>query len=64
MGQTYKAGGGVVVPMLTDFVSRKMQAQSAILKEKRKLAEAKSAAKGGAKGNPKGPPKGGGAQSS
>lgn len=64
MGQTYKAGGGVVVPTLTDFVSRKMQAQSAIMKEKRKLAEAKSAAKGGAKGNPKGPPKGGGAQSS
>lgn len=64
MGQTYKAGGGVMVPTLADFVSRKMQAQSAILKEKRKLAEAKSAAKGGAKGNPKGPPKGGGAQSS
>ena len=63
MGQTYKAGGGVVVPTLTDFVSQKMQAQSAILKEKRKLAEAKSEGKG-KKGNPKASPKGGGASSS
>ena len=55
LGETYKMGGGIVVPSLTEHVSRKMQAQSQIMKEKRKLAEA---AKGGKKGNPKdGPPK-------
>ena len=60
MGQTYKQGGGIVVPALTDFVAKKMQAQSQILKEKRKLAEAK----GGKKGSPKAAPKGGAASSS
>lgn len=60
MGQTYKQGGGIVVPALTDFVAKKMQAQSQIMKEKRKLAEAK----GGKKGNPKAAPKGGAASSS
>ena len=28
MGQTYRQGGGIVVPTLTDFVAKKMQAQS------------------------------------
>lgn len=60
MGQTCKQGGGIVVPALTDFVAKKMQAQSQIMKEKRKLAEAK----GGKKGNPKAAPKGGAAASS
>ncbi|CAJ1411167.1 unnamed protein product [Effrenium voratum] len=36
MGQTYRQGGGIVVPTLTDFVAKKMQAQSQIMKEKRK----------------------------
>ena len=57
MGQTYKQGGGVVVPTLTDYVAKKMQAQSQILKEKRKMAEAKAARK------PKAAPKGGAASS-
>eukprot|EP00438_Fugacium_kawagutii_P002018 Skav214230 [mRNA] locus=scaffold1133:5725:6880:+ [translate_table: standard] len=58
LGETYKQGGGIVVPSLTDFVSKKMQAQSQIMKEKRKLAEATSSGKGGKKGqpNPKNPP--------
>ena len=34
LGETYKQGGGIVVPALTDHVSRKMQAQAQILKEK------------------------------
>ena len=55
LGDTYKAGGGIVVPALTDYVSRKMQAQSQILKEKRKLAEV-TGGKGG-KGKPSSPPK-------
>ena len=59
LGETYKHGGGIVVPALTDHVSRKMQAQAQILKEKRKLAE--SSGKGGKTKNdkpPKAPPTG------
>ena len=55
LGETYKHGGGIVVPALTDHVSRKMQAQAQILKEKRKLAE--NAGKGGKGKNDKQPPK-------
>eukprot|EP00435_Cladocopium_sp_Y103_P022526 s440_g5.t1 len=55
LGETYKLGGGVVVPSLTDHVSRKLQAQSQIMKEKRKMAEAASS-KGGKKGPPNKPP--------
>ena len=62
LGQTYKHGGGIVVPALTDFVSKKMQAQSQILKERRKLAEAKITKKGNP--NPKAAPKAGAASSS
>ena len=47
MGQTYKTGGGVVVPSLTDYVSKQLHAQAQILKEKRKVNEAKGAGKGG-----------------
>ena len=54
LGETYKQGGGIVVPALTDHVRRKMQAQAQILKEKRKLAEASG--KGGKGKNDK-PPK-------
>ncbi len=61
MGQTYKAGGGIVVPTLTDYVSRQMQAQSQIMKEKRKMEEAKAKGRGGKppKGAPKSGPQGG-----
>lgn len=55
LGETYKMGGGIVVPALTDHVSKKMQAQSQIMKEKRQLAEA---TKGGGKKGPKAPPPG------
>lgn len=47
MGQTYKAGGGVVVQSLTDYVSKQLHAQSQIMKEKRKMFEAKGVGKGG-----------------
>ena len=43
------------MPALTDHVSRKLQAQSQILKEKRKMAEA-AGGKGGKKGPPNKPP--------
>lgn len=59
LGETYKMGGGIVIPSLTDYVSKKMQAQNKIMKEKCKLAEASSSGKGGKKGqpsNPKNPP--------
>lgn len=56
MGQTYRSGGAIVTPALTDFVSKQMAAQSAILKEKRKLEENKGKGK---KGNPKAAPKSG-----
>ena len=58
LGNRYRQGGAIVVPALTDHVSKKLQADSAILKERRKLAEAKA----GAKGASKGPAKGSGAQ--
>ena len=58
MGSSYSVGGGIIVPELAEHVSRKMQQESAILKERRKLAEAKS--KGGKKGKDTGAPKGGG----
>lgn len=59
MGQMYKVGDGIVVPTLTDHVSKQMQAQSQIMKEKRKLEEAKGKNRG-PKAAPKSPPKGGG----
>lgn len=57
MGQTYRSGGAIVTPSLTDYVAKQMAAQSAILKEKRKLEENKGKGK---KGNPKAAAKPGG----
>ena len=61
MGTGYRAGGGIVVPSLTEHVSRKLQADSQIMKERRKIQEAKGAGKKGKpspapKGAPKAPP--------
>ena len=58
MGSSYSVGGGIIVPELAEHVSKKMQQESAILKERRKLAEAKS--KGGKKGKDTVAPKGAG----
>ena len=52
MGTLHRPGGGIVIPKLTEHVSKKLQADSQILKERRKLEEAKQ------KGGPKGPGKG------
>ena len=59
MGQSYRAGGGIVTPSLTDHVSKQLAAQTAIMKEKRKMEEAKGGQKG-KKSNPKATPKDGG----
>ena len=61
MGQSYRAGGGIVTPSLTDHVSKQLAAQTAIMKEKRKMEEAK-VGKGKNKPNPKAAPKGGGGE--
>ena len=55
LGTLHRPGGAVVVPKLTEHVSRKLQADSQILKERRKLEEAKKQAKGdGPKGRGRG----------
>ena len=55
MGTLHRPGGAVVVPKLTEHVSRKLQADSQILKERRKLEEARKQAKGdGSKGHGRG----------
>lgn len=59
MGNRYKSGGAIIVPSLTEHVSKQLQADSAIMKERRKLAESKAAGRGGGKQQPKNPPKGG-----
>lgn len=46
MGTRYKHGGAIVIPSLSEHVAKKLQAESAILKERRKLEEAKGKAKG------------------
>lgn len=46
MGNKFKHGGAIVVPALTEHVARKLQADSQILKERRKLEEAKGKSKG------------------
>lgn len=58
MGSKYKHGGAIVINALTEHVARRLQADSQILKEKRKLEEAKKLK--GPKAAPK-PPKGGAA---
>ena len=60
MGNRYRQGGAIVVPCLTEHVSKKLQADSQILKERRKLEEAKKAGRGGGgKGGGTGGPRGG-----
>ena len=57
MGSKYRHGGGIVIPRLTEHVSKKLQAESQILKERRKLEEAKGRGRGGRGGgtpSPKG----------
>lgn len=49
LGTSYRPGGAIVVPELTEHVSRKLHQESQILKEKRKQAEYKDS-----KGKPKG----------
>lgn len=64
MGNRCKQGGAIVMSSLTEHVAKRLQADSQILKERRKLEEAKG--KGGGKGSkaaPKGKP-GGAAPSS
>lgn len=39
LGQTYKAGGGIVTPVLAEHVAKRLQQQSQIWKEKRKAEE-------------------------
>eukprot|EP00438_Fugacium_kawagutii_P012898 Skav204572 [mRNA] locus=scaffold2218:209660:210874:- [translate_table: standard] len=54
MGSRYKSGGAIVCSSLTEHVARQLQAESQILKERRKLAEAKGQGRGGgSKGQPK-----------
>ena len=52
MGSRYKSGGAIVVPALTEHVAKQLQAESQILKERRKLAEAKGTGRGGGPGKP------------
>lgn len=52
MGSRFKQGGAIVVPALTDHVAKRLQSEYQILKEKRKLEEAKGKAKGGKPSKP------------
>ena len=45
MGTKYRQGGGIVISSLTEHVARKLHADSQILKERRKLEEAKGKGK-------------------
>ena len=58
LGTTYRPGRAIVVPELTEYVAKKMQQESQILKEKRKQADMKNA-KGKGKNNPPPKPKAG-----
>lgn len=61
MGMRYRPGGGIVVPSLSEHVSRRMHEDSQILKEKRKLKESKeSKGKGKSKDIPASPKPDGG----
>ena len=46
LGTSYRPGGAIVVPELTEHVAKKMNQESQILKEKRKQAEVKGGRKG------------------
>ena len=64
LGNQHRAGGGIVVHALKEHVSKGLQAESQILKERRKLAEARGQGKGGGphkNGDPKGQGRGSGA---
>ena len=52
MGQKYRPGGGIVVPSLTQQVAQAMHEESQIMKEKRKLLEAKGSGKKGKNPSP------------
>ena len=60
LGSQYRAGGGIVVPTLKEHVSKGLHAESQILKERRKLQEARGRGSGGGGSNSGGPQKGGG----
>ena len=62
MGQTYRSGGGVVTSSLTEHVAKQMASQAQIMKEKRKLEEAKGKGKQKNPKPPAGNPKAGGGQ--
>ncbi len=62
MGNKFKHGGAIVIPSLTEHVAKRLHADSQIMKERRKLEEAKGKAKGGKP--PKVPPKASGAAGS
>lgn len=53
LGSRYKHGNAIVISSLTEAVSKRLQADSLILKEKRKLDEAKGKGKSGNKQAPK-----------
>lgn len=62
MGQKYRPGGGIVVPALTQQVAQQMHEESQVMKEKRKLMEAKGAGKKGKNSQPSQDSAGGGAK--
>eukprot|EP00435_Cladocopium_sp_Y103_P076176 s26_g80.t1 len=47
LGNQYRAGGGICVPALKEYVSKGLHAEAQILKERRKLAEARGRGGGG-----------------
>ena len=56
MGVQYRPGGGIVTPSLTERVAKRMHEESQVLKEKRKMREAKGSGK--SKGKTDSPPQG------
>lgn len=58
LGSRYRPGGAIVIPRLTEHVSKKLEADSKILKERRKLEEAKGKGKGRGSAAPKSGAKG------
>ena len=62
MGQKYRPGGGIVVPALTQQVAQQMHEESQVMKEKRKLLQAKGAGRKGKNPQPSQDTSGGGAK--
>ena len=52
MDNKYRPGGGIVVPALTQQVAQRMHEESQVMKEKRKLIEAKGSGKKGKNNTP------------